>query len=337
MDIVIESHIPYAEGLFESEATVMRLAPEEIDREALMSADALITRTRVRCNAELLEGTACRMIASATIGLDHVDTEWCAAHGVEVSNAPGCNAPAVAQYVLASLQRLYGRNLAGMRLGIVGVGHVGSVVERWACGLGIEVLDCDPPRADAEGRDKEFFPLSHLAQSADAITFHTPLTVVGPHATRHLADERFFRSLRRRPAIINSARGPVVDNAAWSAAVKSGHTGYAIVDCWENEPNVSPGLLAQSVIATPHIAGYSRQGKIRATAMAAKAVSRHFGLREPKLSVPVPAAAPTTVTADEVWNSYNPLEDTEMFRRAPQEFEKLRNTYALRDEPGTKS
>lgn len=333
LNVVVESNIPFARGVLEGVASVRYLAPEEITAEVMHDADALVTRTRTRCDAALLGESRCGIVASATIGLDHVDMEWCREHGITVSNAPGCNAPAVAQYVIASLQRLYGENLAGMKLGIVGVGHVGSIVERWAEGLGIEVLPCDPPRAEREGGEKEFFPLSHLAQIADAITFHTPLTRTGQHATWHLADEAFYSGLRRRPAIVNSARGGVTDTVALKSALRLGKAGHAVIDCWEGEPGIDRELLAMADVATPHIAGYSLQGKIRATHMALSAVCRHFGLAAPVLPVAVPGEAPARVTSRQIADSYSPWADTEALKNSPERFEWLRNNYALRDEP----
>lgn len=333
MNIIIESNIPYIRGVFEDAGCrVSYLTPQEITAEAMRDTDVLVTRTRVRCDERLLDGSRCRMIASATIGLDHVDLPWCAAHGIEVRNAPGCNAPAVAQYVLASLMSIHGSDLSGMRLGIVGVGNVGRIVSRWAEGLGIEVLACDPPRADAEGAEG-FHTLQQLARQADAITFHTPLTRGGLYPTAHLADAAFFASLERRPTVINSARGAVVDNKALVAALASGKAGHAVIDCWENEPAISRELLRDAFIATPHIAGYSRQGKIRATAMAVEAVGRRFGLKPGPLGAEVPPAAPETVDAQSILSTYDPLADTAALRANPELFEDLRNHYALREEP----
>lgn len=332
LNIVIESNIPYIRGAFDSVASVRYLAPEEITPEAMRTADALITRTRVRCDERLLAGSRCRLVASATIGLDHVDREWCEANGITVRNAPGCNAPAVAQYVLASLMQLHGPDLSGMTLGIVGVGNVGRVVERWALGLGMNVMRCDPPRAEAEGPEG-FYSLEELAARADAITFHTPLTRNGSCPTFHLADDAFFSSLRGDRIIINSARGAVVDNDALLRALHDGRVAHAVVDCWEGEPAISLPLLQAADIATPHIAGYSRQGKIRATAMAVDAVASFFGIAPAPIGAPVPPDAPATVTPRQILDTYSPAADTAALRARPDAFEELRNHYALREEP----
>lgn len=329
--IVIEDKVPFAHGLLESVgAQVMYMPAGAIDSDVMRDADALITRTRTRCDARLLAGSRCSMIASATIGLDHVDIPWCEGHGVEVANAPGCNAPAVAQYVLCSLA-LLGREPRSTTLGIVGVGHVGSIVERWARSLGYRVMLCDPPRARREGSDG-FSSLVELAREADVITFHTPLTRSGDDATYHLADQNFFASLLRKPVIVNSARGSVVDTAALIDALRSGLVSHAVVDCWEGEPAISRELLALASIATSHIAGYSRQGKTRATAMAVAAVCRHFGLPLPAQTPPLDPVA-DTVTPEVLTASYDPMADTRRLKENPQSFENFRNNYDLRSEP----
>lgn len=331
LHIIIERNVPFANGLFDNVARVSYLAAADITPEAMKDADALITRTRTRCDAALLSGSRCRIVASATIGLDHVDTQWCAANGVKVCNAPGCNAPAVAQYVMASIISAYGKSLSGLTLGIVGVGHVGSIVSRWASQLGMNVLAVDPPRAEAEGPEG-FTSMDEIAEKADIITVHTPYTKSGPHATHHLMDAAFFRSLKRKPMIINSARGPITDTSALKEALADGTVSRAVIDCWEGEPDIDRELLEMAFIATPHIAGYSREGKIRATAMASAAVADALGLPRPMMKETVPPGAAASVSAESISGSYNPLDDTEMLRRNPDAFEKLRNDYNLRHE-----
>ena len=332
-EIIIERNIPFADGIFGENARVIRLSPEEITPEAMKSADALITRTRTCCDSRLLAGSRCRIVASATIGLDHVDLPWCRANDIIVRNAPGCNAPAVAQYVFASIIAAYGLDLRNLTLGIIGVGHVGSIVERWGRALGLNVLCCDPPRAEAEGRDK-FCSLARIAAEADIVTVHTPYTTSGPHPTHHLLGRDFLNSLTSGCMVINSARGPIADTSARLEAIDNGHVGRAVIDCWESEPDIDRQLLEKTFIATPHIAGYSRQGKIRATVMAAQAVADVLGIPAPEFSMPVPPPAPQTVTAQEIASSYDPLADTAMLRTNPEQFEQLRNHYNLRCEAG---
>lgn len=333
MKIVVERNVPFiAATLRAAGISVTELAAGEIDRAAMADADALVTRTRTRCDASLLEGSRCTLVASATIGLDHVDCEWCRNAGIEVANAPGCNAPAVAQYVISTLVAAFGPDLSGRTLGVVGVGHVGSIVSRWARQAGMEVLECDPPRQRAEGG--EFTDLATVAARADAITFHVPMTRVGEDATWHLADESFFSLLRKQPLIINTARGPVVDNHALLDALDSGLVGKAAIDCWEGEPEISRELLQKAFVSTPHIAGYSRSGKARASQMALDAICRHFGLERLTIHEPVAPYAPDGLTAQEIAESYDPVADSEALRREPGDFEKLRNTYVLRPEAG---
>lgn len=329
--IVIEKNVPFAKGLFDNVADVSYVPASEITAEVMHDADALITRTRTRCDENLLGASRCRIVASATIGLDHVDLKWCADHGITVKNAPGCNAPAVAQYVMSSIIAAYGQNLSGLSLGIVGVGHVGSIVDCWARQLGMRTLLVDPPRAESEG-NSEFNTLDEAAEKADIITIHTPYTCNGPHATHHLVDSSFLHSLKRTPMLINSARGPVVDTDAIKEAIDSGFVGKVVMDCWENEPDIDRELLEKAFIATPHIAGYSREGKIRATAMAVHAVASALGLPCPTLNEKTTPGAAANVTAEAIARSYDPLEDTRILRATPADFERLRNNYPLRHE-----
>lgn len=332
MKIVIENHIPYIRGIFEPYADVAYLPPHEITPDAMSNADALITRTRTRCDRNLLSGSRCGIIATATIGTDHIDTVWCADNGIKVVNAPGCNAPAVAQYVLSSVLSVSGNTgLKGLTIGIVGVGHVGSIVQRWASGLGMNVLLNDPPRADTEGYDA-FVTLEEIAARADIITFHTPSTSTGKYPTFHLAGDKFFKMLKKRPVIINSARGPVADTVALINAIDNGQVSDAVIDCWENEPAISNELLQRATIATPHIAGYSKAGKIRATIAAVKAVATHLGIPA-EFNGDIPADAPATVTPDRLTGTYDPMTDTQSLKSSPDKFEYLRNNYELRREP----
>ena len=332
LKFVIESKVPFVRGLLEPYATVEYLDPEQITPDAVADADGLIVRTRTRCDSELLAGSRCSFLATATIGTDHIDLPWCAAHGITVANAPGCNAPAVAQYVLGSVAAISPKPLGELCIGIVGVGHVGRIVEQWSRSLGMRVMLCDPPRSRAEG-GTQWRTLDELAREADVVTFHTPLTTDGPDATMHIADAHFFSKLERRPIIINAARGPVVDTPALIDALDSGQAGAAAIDCWEGEPAIPAGLLERAAVATPHIAGYSREGKWRASRMAIDALTAHFSLPAVALKEAAPAAVPCAVTAAAVAASYNPLlADTPALKLHPERFEALRNGYALREE-----
>ncbi|CCX48647.1 erythronate-4-phosphate dehydrogenase [Bacteroides sp. CAG:927] len=333
LNVIIEANIPYSRSILEPMGVKVRyLAPELITPEAMQDTDALVTRTRTRCDKELLEHSRCSMIASATIGLDHVNTAWCESHGIEVANAPGCNAPAVAQYVFSSIMALKGSDLSQLTLGIIGVGNVGKIVQQWAKSLGMRVLLCDPPRQKAEGG--KWNTMDQIAREADIITFHTPLIRDGEYPTYHMCDAAFLDNCARTPVIINAARGAVVDTPALVKALADGKVSHAVIDCWEHEPDISPELLDAAVIATPHIAGYSKQGKIRATHMALDAVARHFHLPQPIFAEPTPGPAPTQVNACEIMLSYNPAADTHALKKSPRLFEQLRNNYNLRTEVG---
>lgn len=331
--VIADINIPFIDRLLGDRVELRRLAPSDIDASAVKDADAIVTRTRTRCNAALLDGSRVSLVATATIGTDHIDFGYCRSHGIEVASAPGCNAPAVAQYVWSSILRLTaGRAPRTVTAGIVGVGHVGSIVERWGRSLGYNILLCDPPRSEREGADA-FVDLGEIARRCDIITFHTPHTKVGPCPTHHLAGKEFFGSLTRRPVIINSARGPITDTPALISAITDGKISHAVIDCWEGEPAIDPTLLSLATIATPHIAGYSLQGKTRASIAAARAVADHFSLTVAR-TLPFPPDAPQTVTAAEILDSYNPFDDTAALRSDPSTFEQQRNHYALRDEVG---
>ena len=256
MKIIADSAIPFLQGVLEPWAEVRYLPGAEITPEEVRDADALLIRTRTRCDERLLGGSRVRLIATATIGFDHIDTAWCAAHGIRVCTAAGCNARGVLQWagaVLAHLARTQGWQPAGRTLGVVGVGHVGSLVKEYAETWGFRVLCCDPPREERERCG--FRPLEEVAREADILTFHTPLDA----STRHMAGSRLFGRMKSGAVLINSSRGEVVDG---KALLRSG-LGWAL-DVWEHEPNPDPALLENALLATPHIAGYSEQGKANA-------------------------------------------------------------------------
>ena len=329
--LVIERNIPFVAGLLDDYATVRYLAPEEITNKVLRDTDGMMIRTRTHCDAELLAKTDVKMIATATIGMDHIDTDYCSAHSITVVNAPGCNAPAVAQYVFATLMRIINRPLNSYTIGIVGVGHVGSIVERWARGLDMNVLICDPLRQEKEGGEV-WSDLDTIAREADIITFHTPLTEDGDHPTYHMVDAVFLDSLRRSPIIINSARGGIVDTPALIAARDAGKVGGLIIDCWENEPNIDTELLRRADIATPHIAGYSSEGKVRASQVTLDAITTFFMTPRVTIDRPLPPAAAKKVSIKGILDSYDPMPESLQLKASPAEFEKIRNSYPLRNE-----
>ncbi|MCD7710337.1 MAG: 4-phosphoerythronate dehydrogenase PdxB [Porphyromonadaceae bacterium] len=340
--IVIDDKIPFIRGVLEPYASVCYLPPREITREAVRDADILLIRTRTRCCADLLEGSRCRFIGTATIGYDHIDTEYCRSRGIEWVNAPGCNAVSVAQYILACLLRhteRSGVSLSGKCMGIVGVGHVGRQVETYCRRLGMQVLLNDPPRAEKEGAEP-FVSLEKIARECDYISFHTPLTYTGPYPTYHLADFRFFERLQRQPVILNAARGGIVDEAALLEAYFAHKVSDMVIDCWETEPNPLPDLLRNAFIATPHIAGYSVEGKANATRTMLAAVAARLSIDPNRVTVSPPPPVHPAITVSElkkalpqaVLKVYDPANDTSVLKNAPDAFEQLRSHYPLRRE-----
>jgi len=336
--IVADKAIPFLQGVFEPYAEVVYAQASEIDADMVRDADALMTRTRTRCNASLLEGSSVKIIASATIGLDHVDLEWCDANGISVRNAPGCNAQGVAGYVFSALYGVASRNsikLDDKVIGIIGVGNVGKRVDVMAKNLGYQVLKNDPPREAVEGHF-EFCDLEYLLKNSDIVTMHVPLD----DSTRLLADKKFFATMKKGAFFINSSRGEVVDEEALMGAL--GKLGPVILDTWQNEPHINKELLEKVSIATPHIAGYSYQGKQNGTAAVVRAVARYFGIEElydffPPTDVPENEAVRLRLRgksqgeiASVFQYNYPIFTDDFMFRMDPDNFEKLRENYHYR-------
>ncbi|MBR1631848.1 MAG: 4-phosphoerythronate dehydrogenase [Paludibacteraceae bacterium] len=315
--IIADVHIPYV-NVLQTVADLELLEPSEITAGRVSKADALLIRTRTRCNASLLEGSHVHYIATATIGYDHIDTDFCRLHGIGWSNAPGCNAPAVCEYVEAALNHYAAvRHIALQQLviGIIGVGHVGSLVHQMCRRHGMQTLLCDPPRRMSESGCSDFCDMQQILQQADIITVHTPLTTAPPYPTHLLLDEQAIRTAHAR-LIINAARGGIVDE---QAVVRSGKD--YIVDCWQNEPDICHATLQHALIATPHIAGYSMQGKANASTCCIRALSRFFHLGLDTWTAP-PAPAPL--------RPYDIMHDDRMLRQSPDSFEALRSSYPLR-------
>ena len=257
MKIVCDNKIPFLKGVLEPYADVVYLPGKETTPEVVRDADAIITRTRTACNEALLAGSQVQVIATATIGFDHIDAAWCDAHGIYWENAPGCNSGSVRQYiasVLVTLARRYGLDLENTALGVVGVGNVGRKVAAIARALGMKVLLNDPPRARREGPDA-FVSLDEICAQSDIITVHVPLSNEGEDATWHLFDAARLATLRPDQILINSSRGPVVDNAALKAVLQKSGLKAAVLDVWEGEPQLDPELVGLLALSTPHLAG----------------------------------------------------------------------------------
>ena len=329
--IIADSHIPSLQGRLEAWSEPCYLEPADITADIVRDADALIVRTRTRCNRELLEGSNVRMIATATIGTDHIDTDYTREAGISVANAPGCNAPGVAQYVWASLLTL-GMDPKELRMAVIGKGNIGSVVASWGRKLGAEIRVCDPPRAEAGFDDETYHPLEELLGWADVVTIHTPLTTTGNCPTRHMLNSDTLSRMRPGATLINAARGEVVDT---EALIEESHRkGFnLIIDTWENEPRISRQLLQTALIATPHIAGYSAEGKQRGTRMALEATANFFGVTPDISGLAGPYIEPERIDPDRILASYFPLADTLALKQNPLNFESLRSNYSFRAEP----
>lgn len=337
--VIADRFIPFLKGRLEPYCEIAYLHPDDITPAAVADADALLIRTRTRCGAPLLAGSRVQFIASGTIGMDQFDLPWCASRGIATFNSPGCNAPAVAQYVWSSLLhlRLDPRNLT---IGIVGHGNVGTIVAEWGRHLGARVLLCDPPKQRAGGEG--YLPLDELLAQSDVVTLHCPLTREGADATFHMIGEREVSLMRQGAILVNAARGPVIHTTEALKAAQRGSI-RLITDCWEGEPDaLNPDQLAMSLIATPHIAGYSLQGKQRATRMVLENLARHFSLplaEEPQQKgikvwdLPEPYRPVSSITPYEIMQSYDPLADDALLRRDPARFEWERDRYDYRSEP----
>ena len=279
MKIVADENIPLVGEAFGPMGEVVAVPADTIRPLLVRDAQALLVRSVTPVGPALLDGSAVRFVATATIGVDHVDQEYLRRHGIAFASAEGSNAQSVAEYVftaLAVLAERGGWRLAGKALGIVGVGNIGARVARIAEGLGMTVLRNDPPLA-CETRDPIYVPIQTLFD-ADIVTFHVPLTREGPDATYHMIGDRLLRRLRRDVILLNTSRGSVADTAALKAICAAGRFGALVLDVWENEPNIDLELLKAVDIATPHIAGYSYDGKVNGTRMILEAFCRHFGL-----------------------------------------------------------
>ncbi|MGQ7869243.1 4-phosphoerythronate dehydrogenase PdxB [Sunxiuqinia sp. sy24] len=347
MKFIIDDKIPYIKGALEPFGEVVYLPGAQTTPEVARDADAIITRTRTICDEALLSNSAVKMIATATIGYDHIDTDYCQQAGIEWTNAPGCNSKSVEQYVLSALLVLAkkkGFELKGKTIGIVGVGQVGSKVARVCELLGMNVLLNDPPRERAEGPEL-FVSFHQIMAKSDIISFHVPLSMHGEDATFHMADTLFFESLQRSPIILNTCRGEVVDTFAAETAIERGQVSGMVLDCWEREPQIDRNLLQLVNLATPHIAGYSKDGKANGTSMSVQAISRFFKLgiddwqpqevdlpEQTKIHLNGLNRTEEAIIREAVLFTYDIREDDQRLRSQPELFEQLRGDYPVRRE-----
>ena len=279
MKILYDDNIPFGHAAFSTLGDASPCAGREMTSEQAANADLLIVRSVTRVNDALLDGSTVKFVASATSGSDHIDRACLARRGIVFRDALGSNAHAVAEYVVAALLVLARRGrvaLAGKTMGVVGVGHVGALVVEKARALGIKVLQNDPPRKRADSS----FPGVPLldALQADIVSFHVPLTMDGPDATRHMINGALFSQIRRGSILIQTSRGEIHDTTALKRAITGRRVGPVVVDVWEHEPKVNGRLISMAALATPHIAGYSWTSKVRGTWMVYEAACSFLGV-----------------------------------------------------------
>ncbi|MCC8155235.1 MAG: 4-phosphoerythronate dehydrogenase PdxB [Tannerellaceae bacterium] len=345
MLIIADQTIPYLQGVLEPYADVRYLPSSGFTPENIQGAEVLIVRSIDICNRRLLEGSKVKLITTATIGYDHIDTHFCREAGITWKNAPGCNAASVGQYIFSSL--LYvalkeGISLKNKTIGIVGVGHVGKEVEKLCEGYGMRILLNDPPRVEKEG-STNFVSLEEIAAEADIITFHTPLTKEGRYPTFHLANDVFFDSCRKKPWFINASRGAVHDTATVLKAHQKKQITNIILDCWENEPFINQELLKATLLATPHIAGFSADGKSNTTRMCLEYINDIYNLGIPNLKEIKPLPPQNPIIDLNKYNdyrlerafleTYNPVFTDTLLRTEPAKFEWFRSHYPNPREP----
>jgi erythronate-4-phosphate dehydrogenase len=349
--IIADDKIPFLKNVLEPFADITYLPGGKISPEDVKNADVIITRTRTLCNETLLKGSRVKLITTATIGFDHIDTEYCRQAGIRWANAPGCNSRSVQQYITAAITTwAYEKNriFGDLTLGIIGVGNVGSKIAEAAEALGIRVLLNDPPRKDNESRiaNLDFIELDELLAESDIVTCHVPLEKEGKYPTYHLANDRFFSKMKDGAVFINSSRGAVTDTNALKKAADTKLSAY-IADVWEGEPNIDLDLLNGAFIGTPHIAGYSTDGKANGTAACVHEIAHFFGMEELKDWYPAhlpPPPMDTTILLngdaknkehiiyEAVTRTYPIREDGERLKQSPQTFESQRGNYWIRRE-----
>lgn len=351
MRILVDRNIPFAVEVFSRFGAVRLASGREITPEMVREADILVVRSVTRVDSTLLEGSPVRFVGTATIGTDHIDLHYLKEKGIAFADAAGSNATSVAEYVTAALlyvEQRDGSSFEGKTLGVVGVGNVGSRVVLKGLALGMRVLQNDPPRAEREG-PAGFADLEQVLAESDVVTLHTPLERGGAHPTFHRIGEREFSQMKPGALLLNTARGAVVDNPALLRALKGGKLGGAILDVWENEPDPNVDLLVRTRIATPHIAGYSFDGKIAGTRMMAEAIASFLGVpfmwperlgaSEEQLTVPLVGAG-RQAARNALLCAYPIGEDDARMRgilslppeERPAFFDRLRKDYPIRRE-----
>jgi erythronate-4-phosphate dehydrogenase len=350
--IIADDKIPFLKGVLEQYADIQYLPGGKITSKDVKNADVVITRTRTVCNEALLRSSNVQLITTATIGYDHIDTEYCDRAGIKWVNAPGCNSGSVQQYITAAIVSLIREkelNINDLTLGVIGVGNVGSKVAATAEALGMKVLRNDPPRKEreSESNSQEFFiELDDLLTDSDIVTCHVPLEKESKYPTYHLANEAFFAKMKDKSVFINSSRGSVVDSQALKQAAKTKLSAY-VLDVWEDEPDIDRDLLNGAFIGTPHIAGYSNDGKANGTATCIQEIAQFFGIEALKNWYPETIPPPPMDTIirldgngkskeqivyESVTHTYPIWKDSNILKNSPQTFENQRGDYWIRRE-----
>lgn len=331
--IVIDDAVPYAEEIFSHLGEVKCIPGKAIDRQSVKNADAVIIRSRTQINQKLLNDTSVTFVGSTVVGLDHIDQPYLEQQGIEFYSAQGCNANSVSEYVITCLVNLaqsHGFELCDRSLGIIGVGHVGRLLEQKAKVLGMTVLLNDPPRQESEGQ-KEFVTLDEALQ-ADIISFHTPLTYDGDHPTHHLLNQKNFHHITSDTILVNAARGGIIDESLWAQTPTLAN----VIDCWENEPNINPKLYQVADIATPHIAGHALEAKIKGSAMVYQALCEFWGVKpkdtwksnlpeRPEIIRPTDTLSFQTMLFNILKQCYRPEEDDAALRESTQKKDSANN------------
>jgi len=356
MLIVADENIPLLDAFFGEIGEVRRVTGRNLSREQVEDADILLVRSVTRVGPELLDSTQVKFVGTTTIGTDHVDLDWLEQQGIRFAAAPGCNANSVAEYVLSVLSLFAERrgleDWTSLSVGIVGVGNVGGALARILERLGFEVRLCDPPRQEAEPDVADTFVSLAEALACDVVTLHTPLTRTGPHATYHMISAAELSALRPDQLLVNSGRGEVIDNAALKQRLEQADAPLVALDVWEREPRIDPELVAQTWLATPHIAGYSLEGKVQGSEMIYQALCRFLGLPVRKKAgqfLPEPAMSKVSFTSNAGEDAairialracYDPRQDDARLRLAMtgseeergDAFDRLRRDYPVRRE-----
>ncbi len=356
MRIVADENIPLLDSFFGDIGDICRVSGRTMTAADVQNADILLVRSVTRVNQALLEGSRVRFVGTCTIGTDHVDRQWLSSNRIAFSAAPGCNANSVVEYVLSVIslhaERRGVANWSKLSVGIVGAGNVGGELAHKLDRLGFDVLCCDPPRAEQENGDGQEFVSLEDAMACDVVTLHTPLTREGGYPTLHLFGRERLAALREHQLLINTSRGEVIDGSALLGRLEEPNAPAVVLDVWEHEPRIHAGLLDRVWLATPHIAGYSLEGKVQGSEMVYQALSRYMGLPARKQAgqfLPEPALAKLSFTsaAEEmdsaniaIRSCYDPRRDDARMRlamslptdeQAPA-FDRLRRDYPVRRE-----